>query len=141
MRRGSQTVGLITLALAPLAAAVEAPKVNDSRLALRVFAEGPQFVTPVGLAVDDKNRVFVLGSHTDTPPRGYGGQKSDRIKLFEDADRDGRPEKVQVFAEGIEDGMNLAFSPEGRLYVVTSLAVYGLDDRDGDGICEGRSKV
>src|SRR5688572_22522575 len=141
MRRGSQIVGLITLALGPFAAAVGSPRVNDSRLELRVFAEDPQIVTPVGLAVDGKNRVFVLESHTHSPPRGDGGQKSDRVKVFEDADRDGRPEKVHVFAEGGEDGMNLAFSPEGRLYVVTSLAVYGLDDRDGDGVSEGRSKV
>lgn len=134
-------VGLVALALPGVAPAEGRPKVHDPRLELTLFAADPDVMTPVGLAIDVRDRLFVLESHTHSPPRNYPGPKSDRVKVFTDEDGDGKPERQSVFADGIEDGMNLAFSPEGELYVVTSTAVWRLDDRDGDGVSDGRQKV
>lgn len=117
------------------------PVVRDERLALSLFAAAPDIVTPIGIAIDARDRLFVLESHTHTPPPGYAGPRGDRVKLFEDADGDGRPERVAVFAEGLEDGMNLAFSPDGVLHAVTSRAVWALHDRDGDGVSEARTRL
>ena len=124
---------------APAAGAV--PRVHDERLELRLFAADPEIATPIGIAVDAVDRVFVLESHTHLPPPGYRGPSSDRIKVFVDADRDGRAEKHWVFADGFEDGMNLAFAPDGELYLLTARGVWAVHDRDGDGVSDGRTRV
>ncbi|WP_237143998.1 DUF7133 domain-containing protein [Pontibacter pamirensis] len=120
---------------------LDRPRVLDDRLALTLFAENPDIVTPIGIAVDSLDRVFVLESHTHLPPKDYAGPDGDRIKIFVDQNRDGHPEKSSVFAEGFKEGVNIAFSPEGHLYVVTSKAVYAVYDRDGDGVSEEQVKV
>ena len=119
----------------------EAPVVLDNRLELTLFAEDPAIVTPIGIAIDTLDRIFVLESHTHQPPANYTGPKSDRIKIFVDKNGDGQPDNISVFAEDIREGVNLAFSPEGYLYVVTSRAVWALYDRDKDGVSEERKKI
>lgn len=116
------------------------PKVNDERLILTLVAEDPDIVTPIGIAADTLGHLFVLESHTHAPPSDYPGPKSDRIKIFAD-NGSGVPEPAGIFAEGFHEGVNLAFSPEGNLYVVTSRAVFALYDRDGDGISDERKTV
>ena len=44
------------------------PEVADKRLKIELFAEAPQIVTPIGIAVDAKGRVFVVESHTHQRP-------------------------------------------------------------------------
>jgi putative membrane-bound dehydrogenase-like protein len=122
-------------------AAPGTPTLHDSRLQITLFAAEPDIVTPIGIAVDGADRVFVLESHTHLPPRDYAGHSSDRVKIFTDANHDGRPDRVDVFADGIEDGMNIAFSPGGELYVVAAKTVWILHDRDGDGVSEARTAV
>ena len=114
---------------------------RDERLELTLFAADPDIVTPIGIAVDSRDRVYVLESHTHLPPSDYPGPTGDRIKLFTDRDRDGTADAVQIFADGIDDGMNLAFSPAGELYVVAAREVWALHDRDGDGVSESRTRV
>lgn len=108
------------------------PLVVDKRINLTLFAEHPDIVTPIGIAVDSGGMVYVLESHTHTPPKDYEGPDTDRIRIFSDADGNGKPEKNTVFAEGLSEGVNISFSPDGKLYVVTSRAVYAVLDRDGD---------
>ena len=48
---------------------------------------------------------------------------------------------MTVFARGFKEGLGLAFSPEGHLYLVTSRAVWQLRDGDGDGVSERQVKV
>lgn len=117
------------------------PQVYDERLELSLFAENPDIVTPIGIAIDDLDRIFVLESHTHLPPADYNGPEGDVIKIFQDADQNGRPDDVSVFAEGFHEGVNMAFSPEGVLYLVTSKAVWALYDRDGDGKCDEKVSV
>lgn len=117
------------------------PEVRDARLELTLFASAPHIMTPIGIAVDDEDQVFVLESHTHLEPDPYDGPEGDRIKVFRDVEGDGRPEDVSIFAEGFEDGMNIAFSPGDVLYLVSSRAVWALYDRDDDGVSEAREKV
>ena len=117
------------------------PTVTDDRLTLTRFASDPDIMTPIGIAVDNRDRIFVLESHTHLEPDDFEGPEGDRIKIFRDPDNDGRPDSISVFAEGLDDGMNIAFSPDGTLYLVSSMEVWALYDRDDDGVSEDREKV
>lgn len=117
------------------------PRVLDDRLHISLFASEPDIVTPIGIAVDADDRIYVLESHTHLQASDYTGPAGDRVKVFTDTDRDGTPDRMSIFAEGIDDGMNLAFSPEGVLYVVAARGVWALHDRDGDGVSEARTRV
>ncbi|MCC5938102.1 MAG: c-type cytochrome [Lunatimonas sp.] len=113
-------------------------RVLDSRLSLSRMLEDPDIVTPIGIAVDAEDRVYVLESHTHLPPNDYAGPSFDRIKRFADTNGDGQWDELLVFADSITEGLNLAISPAGELHVITSREVWVLYDRDGDGISEER---
>jgi hypothetical protein len=111
-------------------------QINEQGLFLTLFAEDPDVVTPVGLAVGAKDEVYVIESHTHSRPSNYTGPVTDRIKVFTDNDSDGVADSHFVFAEGFNAGMNLAFSKVGVLYVLCAWSLYALPDRDGDGVCD-----
>ncbi|MDN3687536.1 PVC-type heme-binding CxxCH protein [Cyclobacterium jeungdonense] len=115
--------------------------VLDERLELTLMKQHPDIVTPIGIAVDTQDRVYVLESNTHLPPKDYEGPDYDIIKVYEDSDGDGTWDKESVFAEGLFEGLNIAFSPEGNLYVVTSKEIWKFYDEDGDGISERREKL
>ncbi|MEZ4701245.1 MAG: hypothetical protein R2834_12985 [Rhodothermales bacterium] len=115
----------------------ETPIAVDERLVLTLVASDPDLVTPIGLAIDGEDRLYVLESHTHTQPADYAGPTSDRIKRFVEGDE----AEPALFADGFQDGMNLGFSPDGDLFVVTSKAVIRLYDRDRDGKSEARDTV
>lgn len=133
-------LAFLAVSLAP-PAAPEPPAVRDDRLRLELVAREPDVVTPVGVAVDGKGRVFVIESHTHSPAKDYPGPKTDLIKRLDDTDGDGKPDRVSVFADGFKDAMNLAFSPSGELYVCHRTGVVVLHDRDGDGKNEAREEI
>jgi len=117
------------------------PKVLDSEVRLQLLAAEPDIVTPVGIAVDERHRIFVVESHTHFPKKDYPGPKSDLIKMFVDADKDGKFDNVTVFADGFKFSMNLAFSPKGELYLVHRNGVVILHDRDGDSRCDEKKSI
>ncbi len=95
-------------------------------------------VTPIGLAIDERDDLYVLESHTHTPPKDYPGPKYDRILKGVDADGDGLPESWTIFADSITAGMNLAFGPGQTLYLVEKNRVSAFRDLDGDGASDER---
>lgn len=115
------------------------PQLLDDQLRLSLVAEDPEIVTPVGIAIDSLDRVYVLESHTHTPPDDYAGPVGDQVKVFKTSGN--ALELVGVYADGINDGMNLTFGPDGYLYVVSSQAVTRYPDRDGDGFHDGAEVV
>ena len=122
-----------------MSAASVPPHSIDSRLVFEQIAKEPAIVTPTGLAVDSRGRVLVIESHTHFRPKDYAGPPADRIRIFEDADGDGRFERVGTFFEGTKFTMNLAFARDGTLFLATRYAVYRLEDRDGDGKADGEA--
>ncbi|MDP7130246.1 MAG: c-type cytochrome [Planctomycetota bacterium] len=110
----------------------EAPRSKDSRLTMDLFAEHPQIVTPTGITVDNKGRVFVAESHTHFRPRGYDGPPADRILIFEDETGNGRAETPSVFHEGFKHIMDIEFRHDGSLYVATRMDIHRLEDTVGD---------
>lgn len=134
-------VARLIVAVLSVCTTVADPKVHDPRLRLELFARDPDIVTPIGLAIDSRDRVFVIESHTHMPPRDYPGPKFDRIKVFGDANSDGKAGSIGIFAEGLRDAMNLAFGADQSLYVVCGKAVERLRDENGDGAADSRSRI
>ncbi|MFO0888471.1 MAG: PVC-type heme-binding CxxCH protein [Isosphaeraceae bacterium] len=131
----------MALLLGQAAAAVPAspPRPVDSRLVLQQVAKEPRIVTPTGLAVDARGRLFAIESHTHFRPRNYAGPPADRILLFDDPRGDGRYERVRVFFEGTRMTMNLAVARDGTLFVAARSAIHRLTDLDGDGRADGEA--
>jgi putative membrane-bound dehydrogenase-like protein len=147
-----QTLFVLTVSLSgpnvPLLAAdsvpipkVPTPKILDSRLKLELFAAEPQIVTPTGIAVDEKGRVLCIESHTHFRPKDYQGPATDRIRMFEDANGDGKADKITTFYEGTTSTMNLAVYHDGSVYVATRREVFRLRDKDGDGKADERTPI
>ncbi len=120
---------------------VAQPKLHDPRLKIELFAAEPDIVTPTGLAVDAQGRVLVVESHTHFPPKDYQGPKTDRIRMFEDADGDGRADRITTFFEGTTWTMNVGVHPDGSVYVATRDEIFRLRDTDGDGKADERRRI
>ncbi|MEQ8787341.1 MAG: c-type cytochrome [Pirellulaceae bacterium] len=118
---------------APAFAERPTPRSPDERIVVELFAEHPQIVTPTGIAIDSRGRVFVAESHTHFRPDDYDGPKHDRILILEDADGDGRADRKTVFHEGFTYLMDLEFFDKDVLYAATRSDIYRLRDTDDDG--------
>ncbi|MCB0630606.1 MAG: hypothetical protein R2824_11520 [Saprospiraceae bacterium] len=108
------------------------PIVMDSNLQLELIATQPDIVTPIGLAIDGEDHLYVLESHTHSPLSDYQGPKFDRIKIGIDQNRDGHPEEWKIFADSITDGMNLAYGPDNTIYLACKDRVLAFRDTDRD---------
>lgn len=112
------------------------PKVRDPGLRVELIATEPDIVTPIGIAIDEKDAIYVLESHTHSPPKDYAGPAFDLIKKGIDVDADGMPDKWVVFADSIENGANLAIDSEGKVYLSAKKSIIVYQDKDGDGISD-----
>ncbi len=120
---------------------IATPVPSDPQLQISLVAAEPQIVTPIGIAVDRRQRLFVVESHTHHRPPEYKGPSTDRVKVFLDTDNDGIPDAPKVFAEGFKSAMNLALSPSDELYLVHRSGVLLLHDADGDGVSERSTTI
>jgi hypothetical protein len=104
-------LGLLVLAITAQLRADEPPKSLDPRLKIELFAEHPQIVTPTGLDVDHRGRVFAIENNTHFPPEGYKGHPSDRVLVMSDSDGDGKADKIVVFTDGLKFSMSVVVRP------------------------------
>ncbi|MEM7655807.1 MAG: hypothetical protein AAF399_06735 [Bacteroidota bacterium] len=103
--------------------------IHDPDLELELIAQQPDIRTPIGLVIDREDALYVIESHTHTPPEDYQGPAFDRIKKGLDEDGDGLPDRWEIFADSIEDGMNLCFV-EDVLHLITKDQLIALPDQD-----------
>lgn len=120
---GTSTLVVVVLLTAGSRAVAQTdfiPKAHHPNIAgITLFAENPDIMTPVGVAVAPDGRVFVQENHTHKRNSNYDGPKTDRILLFEDTDGDGTADKRSVFYEGHVFSTDLMFGPDGHLYFST----------------------
>ncbi len=140
---------------AGLLAADEAPKSVDPRLKIELFAEHPQIVTPTGIDVDYRGRVFAIESNTHFPPEGYKGHPTDRVLVMSDSDNDGRADKIVVFTDGLTHSMSVLVrplwfpvaktdkqaAPKQSVYVATRREIRLFHDHDGDDIADRHDSI
>lgn len=148
---------LSLLCLSPSLFADETPPRSlDPRLAITLFAENPQIVTPTGIDVDEQGTVWAIESNTHFPPKDYKGHPSDRLLVFRDADGDGRAESPKVFLDGLKHTMSVAVRPawldpiaieagtkpaDRQVFVATRREILLLEDIDGDDRCDRQTRL
>jgi putative membrane-bound dehydrogenase-like protein len=146
---------LVVVVPAGLLAADEAPKSVDPRLKIELFAEHPQIVTPTGIDVDYRGRVFAIESNTHFPPEGYKGHPTDRVLVMSDSDSDGRADKIVVFTDGLTHSMSVLVrplwfpvaktdkqaAPKQSVYVATRREIRLFHDDDGDDIADRHDSI
>ncbi|MEK6239390.1 MAG: c-type cytochrome [Planctomycetales bacterium] len=112
------------------------PQVLDDRQQLDLLAENTRLLTPTGIAVDERGRLFVLECHTHFRPKNYEGPTRDRVLLFQDQDGDGKFEKRGVFRDGLTLAMGIVMESPRRAIVATRADIRLLEDADDDGQAE-----
>ncbi len=103
---------------------------------VELFASEPDVADPVAIDFDEDGRAFVVempGYPLDTSPSG-------RVRLLEDTDADGRPDRATVFAEGLVMPTGVMRWKAGILVTAAPEVLY-FEDRDGDGRAEVREVV
>ena len=111
------------------------PQALDQRLRMEVILESPDIMTPIGITIDDQDNLYVLESHTHFPRSDYKGQKFDRIKKGINENGNGRPDRWVVYADDLDDGMNIEWHA-GSIYLVEKDSVFRITDTDNDGMAD-----
>jgi putative membrane-bound dehydrogenase-like protein len=131
MRSSRLVAAAFTLIFVP-AASAQLPKVMDDRLVIELVAKEPDIVTPTGIAVDERGRIWCIENNTHQRPADYKGHPSDRIRIYDDFDANGRARRVKTFADGFKNSMGLALHYDGRVFLATRSEIFVLRDTKGN---------
>ncbi|MPY89925.1 MAG: dehydrogenase, partial [Luteitalea sp.] len=122
-------------ALAP-EAALASFEVADG-LQIELVASEPLVFSPVAMAFDERDRLFVVempGYPLGNPP---GKKPADRVALLEDSDGDGRMDQRTVYADGLAYPTGVLPWKDG-IIVTCAPDILFLRDTDGDGRADQR---
>ncbi len=103
---------------------------------IEIFAAEPLIQDPVAMEIDEQGRVYVvemIGYPLDTGRNG-------RVKVLEDTDGDGFPDRSTVFADGLMLPVGVLRWKKGVL-VTDAPDVWYLEDTDGDNRADVRTAV
>src|SRR5437016_9661741 len=110
----------------PPAKALETLKIKKG-FRIETFVTEPAIASPVAMEFDEEGRIYVVempGYPLDTRPTG-------RIKLLEDTNGDGRPDRSRIFADGLVLPTGVMRWKKGIL-VTAAPDVWYFEDTDGD---------
>ncbi|MBW3600872.1 MAG: dehydrogenase, partial [Planctomycetes bacterium] len=96
---------------------------------VELVAAEPDIRNPVAMTFDEKGRIWLTESFEY--PRLEPGSGRDRVKVLEDTDRDGRVDKVTVFAEGLNIPSGIAVG-HGGVWIANAPDILFMQDSDGD---------
>jgi putative heme-binding domain-containing protein len=95
---------------------------------VEVVAAEPDLVNPIAMTFDDRGRIWVTESIEY--PRKSAGPGRDRVKILEDTRGDGRADRVQIFADGLNIPTGVAVG-YGGVWVLNSPDLLFLKEKDG----------
>jgi putative heme-binding domain-containing protein len=98
---------------------------------VELFAAEPAIRKPMNIACDERGRLWLTESVEYPFPVKEGAEGRDAVRILEDADGDGRAEKVTLFASGLNIPIGVAPIPGGAI-VYSIPKLWKLIDRDGD---------
>ncbi|MBL9185490.1 MAG: c-type cytochrome [Verrucomicrobiaceae bacterium] len=115
---------------APVVPTDLAPQIETLKpgVKMTLLAEHPALVTPTGIDVDEKGRIWLAACHTHFRPEGYEGPQHDEILVF---DADGKNRRV--FYNQTDATMHVEVGPDGWIYLAERDRVLRVKDSDGDG--------
>jgi len=125
----------------PIDADDKQPRSLDPRLKIELFAESPQIVTPTGMCVDLKGRVWAIESNTHFPPEGYQGHATDRVLVMSDTNGDGKADRIVTFTDGLTHTMSVAVRPSGDVYIATRREILVFNDDNGDDVADRKRRI
>jgi putative membrane-bound dehydrogenase-like protein len=105
---------------------------------VELVAAEPDLVNPVAMTFDERGRAWICESLEY--PRREAGPGRDRVKVLEDTDGDGRADRFDVFAEGLNIPSGIAVG-YGGVWVANSPDILFLEDTDGDGRADRQEVV
>ena len=123
---------LLLVIASPSAGEERKPRALDPRIRIELFASAPQIVTPTGIDVDHRGRVWAIESNTHFRPDDYRGHPSDRVLVMSDTNADGQADSSVTFTDGLTHAMSLAVRPSGAVYVATRKQIVVYRDIDVD---------
>ncbi|MDQ3625488.1 MAG: sorbosone dehydrogenase family protein [Verrucomicrobiota bacterium] len=107
--------------------------------------EGAWPKAPDGFKVEEFARDLKKPRVVVTAPNGdvfVAESKSNRVSVLRDADADGKPELLEIFAEGLNQPFGIAFHPPGaepkHIYIANTDAVVRMPYRNGQTKAEGK---
>jgi putative membrane-bound dehydrogenase-like protein len=100
---------------------------------VRLVAAEPDVQDPVAIDFDEDGRIFVV----EMPGYPMDTSASGRVRLLEDTNGDGKPDKSRVFADGLVMPTGVMRWKNGVIVTAAPDVLY-LADEDGDGRAEKR---
>ena len=91
------------------------------------------------------DRIAMYKNHSSEKPLSDYTKASDRIRLLEDTNGDGRADKSTIFADGFNDildgpGMGV-IERDGKIYYTNIPHLWVLEDTNGDGVSDKRKSL
>ena len=116
---------------APVVPTDLAPQIETLKpgVKMTLLAEHPDLVTPTGIDVDEKGRIWLAACHTHFRPEGYEGPQHDEILVF---DADGKNRRV--FYNQTDATMHVEVGPDGWIYLAERDRVLRVKDTNADGV-------
>lgn len=98
--------------------------------------EFPELANPLAMTFDTRGRLWVLTSPT-YPHVRPDEKPQDKLIVLEDTNRDGRADRVHVFADGLYIPTGFALG-DGGVYIAQQPNLMFMKDTDGDGKADER---
>ena len=117
------------------------PQVLVDGAEITLLAKEPEIVTPTGVTVDGKNRIWVIENHTHVRQQDYPGPVSDRLLVFSGYIDSMGEKQVTEFATDFKDGMAISIVREGKVLVATRSSIIQFTDHDGDNVADERALI
>ncbi len=112
----------------------------DPALEINLWASEPNIVDPVSMCWDADGRIYVAECRDYPFGVGPKGQTGSTVRLLQDTDGDGKPDKSTIFARDLS--FVTSVTPwNGGVLVTAPPAIWFLKDTNGDGVADIREPV